>query len=106
MGTERYSRWSELAAGLAAELRILNGPSMTVRKTEMHSLLRDVVEFVGRNVVAQTVTPVVGKPQLFRPRIPIKADRVSDASRHDFHIRPVRIHPGDQSMPIVGYADV
>ena len=47
---------------------------MTERKTEVHVLLRRVVQLAVRLVVAEPVAPVVGEPQFARFGMPVEAD--------------------------------
>src|SRR5258706_12850428 len=67
------ARWSlELAARvLVAELGVLHLTGMTVRIAERQSLLRRVIQLVGRHIVSEQVAAVVGEPHLAGLRMPV-----------------------------------
>ena len=87
--TERYVVATRVAR---AELRIRNVAGMAERIAEMRVGRGDAVEFVVGYVVAHHVAAVVGEPQLVRLRMPVKADRVADASRDQFQITAISVH--------------
>ena len=66
----------------------------------------DVVELVGRHIVAQVVAAIVGEPELARARLPVEADTVAHASRHHLATAAVDVHPQDEAMHGVGLADI
>jgi hypothetical protein len=52
-----------------------------------------VVQLVRRLIVTQQVSPVVGKPQLLRLRVPIEPDGVANAMGEDFEPVAIGLHP-------------
>src|SRR5437773_11067215 len=90
MRTELARRRHELAARmLLAELGIGNIAAVTIRITEMLRYFRDVIEFVGRHVVAEYIAAVVREPKLFRPRVPIEAHGIAHTARGDCSRRSI-----------------
>jgi hypothetical protein len=87
-------------------LGIGNIVSVEVRETEIEPGCGRTVEFVGRLVVAQPVSSVVGEPEISRGRIPIEPDAVPDSARVHFEICSVGVHPGDRAVNSLGDADV
>ena len=74
MRPELLRRRNELLARvLRAELRIGNVAAVAIRKAEILRHRSDVVELVGRRVVAQHVATVVGEPEVLGARIPVEA---------------------------------
>src|SRR5207249_6712203 len=95
------------AASLSAKFRIRKRARVTVRKTEIESRPRRVIERIGRSVITKHVAPVIGEPQLVRPRIPIESHRVADAAREYFEARTIGIHAHDIGVAIgIALADV
>src|SRR6266576_6750924 len=108
MRTELALRRHEFAARmLLAELGIGNIAAVTIRITEMLRYFRDVIELVGRHVVAEYIAAVVREPKLFRPRIPIEAHGIAHTARDDFAAGAVGIHPFDVRVAFrIDLADV
>ena len=96
MGAEIQRRWHEFAArALAAELGIGKRTAVTVGIAEMQAGPRRVVQFVGRQIVAQQVAPVVGEPQFAGSGLPVEADAVAHAACDYLEIGAIRPHAGD-----------
>jgi hypothetical protein len=73
----------------------------------MHASAWRMVEFVGRQVVAEQVAAVVGEPELPGLRLPVEADAVAYASGIDISAAAIGIHAQDIGVALrIGVADV
>src|SRR5262245_30577775 len=79
---------------------------MTVGESEVHTFLRRIVQFIGRNVIAHQVAAVLRKPQLFGYGMPVETDRVPNPARKYLEAGAVRRHSVNHSMLSIGTADV
>ena len=70
---------NSLHGALAAEFRVRDGAGVAIRIAEVLAGARDVIERVGRHVVAQLVAAVVVNHSSLRARIPVEADGVAHA---------------------------
>src|SRR5207249_4106831 len=50
-------------------------------------LLVNVIQLIGRNVIAHIINTIIGKPQFFRRRVPVEADGVPNSGRKNFKTR-------------------
>ena len=99
-------RRCELGTGLSPDIGIRDGAGVAVRKTEIHTFSGRVIQLIGRNLVAQVVAAIVGKPQFFRLGMPVKTDGVADTASKNFKARSVGVHSIDDSVPLIRPADV
>src|SRR3982750_4736608 len=83
----------------AAKLWIGDLSRVTVRKSERKTFLRCVIQLVGRNVVAEQIAAVVGKPQLARCRMPVESNAVAHAAGEDLGGRAIRLHAKNRRKP-------
>src|SRR5262245_38530998 len=65
---------------------------MALRKSEIHSRLRSIVQLIRRYIVAHLVAAIVGKPQLLCLRMPIETYRVSNTSRESLEASAIGLH--------------
>ena len=79
---------------------------MALGKAEIHAGARSNVQLVWRDVIAHLVAAVLGKPQYFRQRIPVKSNSVADAARKDLEGAAVRFHPGYGGIRIRRFAHI
>ena len=108
MGAEVPRRRHEFAARLqAAEFRIGDRAAMAIGVTEVLAGAGYAIELVGWNVVTEHVAAIVGEPELLRLRVPVEADRIAHASRHDFPATTIGIDARDDRVLLgIGLADV
>ena len=103
---EFLRRRPELGTGTErAEVRIGNVSAVAEGISEVLAVRGQHVEFVRRPVVTQQVATVVREPQPPRPGMPVEADRVADAPRHDL-VAAVAGHPQDGVVRVGLVADV
>ncbi len=102
MRTERHGRRRIFSTdALLAELRIGDGPAVAIGEAEVEARLGGVVEFVGREIIAQMIAAIVGEPQFVRLRMPVEADRIAHAPGVDFQLTPVRVHAHNRAKAFV-----
>ena len=91
----------------AAELRIGDVRPVTVRKPEMKSCPRSVIQLIRRAVIAQPVPPVIGEPQLFGDRMPVKPDGIADTRGVNVPFPVLQVDPQDRRITgIAAFADI
>ena len=71
---------------------------MAERKPEVLADLRQMVQLVGRLIVAEPVAAVVGEPQVAGRRIEVEADAVAHAARHDLGPAAREVEPRDRGV--------
>ena len=93
MGTQVAGGRSKfLAAPLLAKFGIGNVPSMAVRITKVESGTSGAVELIRWAIIPQPVAAIIGKPEFFGFRTPVKTHRVSNTAGKDFQPRSVGPH--------------
>ena len=93
----------ELPAVLApAELRVGEVALVAVREAEVLALLRDVVERIVGQILAEPVAAVVGVPELAVLRIEVEADGVAHAQRDVLDAAAVEVHARDLGEAAAG----
>src|SRR5262249_6284541 len=102
----------ELGALVAhTELGIGDVALVAVGIAEVLTHARDVVELVGRNVVAQPVAGVFAEPQITGSRVDGAADAIAHAQRHELGAAGLGIDPaplpgaGRRDADVAGHAD-
>src|SRR6185295_13936428 len=95
------------AAVFAAELRIRDRFPMAIGIAKVHSRFRRMIEFIRWLIVPEIIPPVIREPEVMACWIPIESDRVPDSMCHDLVTAPIRIHAGDQGIPVgIRVADI
>ncbi len=64
-----------------AKLRIFDRTGMTIRISKVLSFFCGRVQLARRNVIAQAIATIVGKPKIVRRWMPGETDGVPDATR-------------------------
>src|SRR5438132_1913264 len=96
---ELSSRRRELAARTSGVvLWIADAVAVAERKPEVLADLRQMVQLVGRLIVAEPVAAVVGEPQVAGRRIEVEADAVAHAARHDLGPAAREVEPRDRGV--------
>src|SRR6202171_3519496 len=84
MRTHQTDRRREFAAGMSpAEFGIRNISLITVRCSEILTHFGDAIKFILRTIFRHPVASIVGEVELLGFRMPVEADRVANAKRHD-----------------------
>jgi hypothetical protein len=95
------------ATAFRSVLRVRGVALVTIRKAEMQTGPRRVIQFAGRQIVAHHVPPVVVEPQFAGPRIPVETNGVADAPGEDFHAAAVGLHAVNDAIDVrIRLADV
>jgi hypothetical protein len=74
---------------------------MTVRIPEVESSTCGTVELIRWAIIAQPVAPIVGKPEFFGFRMPVKTHRVSNTVGKNFQPRSVGPHTQQRGITLV-----
>src|SRR5262252_1936030 len=101
-----HCRRFELRACLLAKLRIFNVAGVAIRESKVQTLSRGVVKLVWRDIVAQLIASIFGKPKFLRDRMPIESDGVPYSGGKDLQPGTVGLHTVDQSMPVIRPTDI
>src|SRR5579859_1441076 len=96
VGVELLYRSREFGAGMSIGIAYIRDVSgMAVGIPEIQAGLGRPVQLIRWQTVTQPVDTIIGKPQDVGARLPIEADRITNAQGERFKIGTVRIHTGN-----------
>ena len=74
--------------------------------SELQPFLWNTIQFIWRNIIAKHVTSVIGEPQFFSGRMPVKPDRITNAAGKDLDITAIGFHAQNGGIRLFTFANV
>src|SRR3989304_7805947 len=102
MRTKLHSwRGKLLRVSSLAIIRVRYPLSMEIGKAEVHTYSRGVIQFIRRDIVAKHIPAVIGKPEFFCKRVPVKTNGISDSLCQYLQSGTVMLHPHNCSESLI-----